>query len=90
MAKGINHLCMPFDPLQLGRKIHARREQLGISQRDLATKCGVTQGTISFWENGTAVPGLPRLGLLADALETTIAELLTEDHPNNGNDRAAA
>lgn len=90
MVKGINHLRMPFDPLTLGRNIHARREQLGISQRDLAIKCAVTQATISFWEHGTAIPGLMRLGLIADALDTTVADLLTEDRPHNGDDRAVA
>lgn len=80
---------MPFDPLVLGRNITARREALGLTQRELGVKCGATQVAVSFWENGTNQPSLLRLALLADALNITIGQLLGENAPN-GDDRAAA
>lgn len=82
---------MPFDPLVLGRNIVAHRKRLGLTQHAVAIRCGVTKAAIHFWENGTATPNLTRLGLLADALQTTIATLLGEDSgAPNGDDQAAA
>lgn len=81
---------MPFDPLILGHNIYTRRKELGLTQHDVAIQCGVTKAAIHFWENGTATPALARLGLLADALHTTVAELLGEDRHTNGDDRAVA
>ena len=80
---------MPFDPSTFGRRLATIRQTLGLTQLQLGTKCGVTQATVHYWEAGRATPGLMRLGLVADALNMTVAELLA-DLPNNGNDEAAA
>ncbi len=34
------------------------RRQKGLTQTELAIECGVTQGMISEYENGTKTPGL--------------------------------
>lgn len=81
---------MPFDPLVLGRNIIAGRKRLGLTQHQLGTRCGVTKAAIHFWENGTVAPTLARLGLVADALHTTVSELLGEPIPNGHDDQAVA
>lgn len=85
-------MLMPYDPLILGRNIMARRKELGLTQHQIAIQCGVTKAAIHFWENGTATPTLARVGLLADALHTTIAALLGEERDPipNGHDQAVA
>src|SRR6202022_3982232 len=60
----------------LGHSLQERREELGIGQADLAKTVGVTQQTISRWENEEAVPPPKRLTQLAAALEIDLDRLL--------------
>lgn len=61
-----------------GAALRDIREQLGISQSGLATAVGVSQPTVSGWENGVKVPSTRRLPLLAGALRCRIDLLYTE------------
>lgn len=42
----------------LANAIRVAREKRGWTQVDLAKRLEVTQGTISFWENGVEIPSL--------------------------------
>lgn len=52
------------------------REAAGLTQIELSARVGVTQAALSMWELGTAIPSLPNTVRLADALDTSIDELL--------------
>lgn len=52
------------------------RDRLNLSQQELAEKTGVTQTFISNIEKGFKVPSLEVTKRLADALETTVDELI--------------
>jgi transcriptional regulator with XRE-family HTH domain len=55
--------------MDLGTKIRHRREQLGLSQAELARACGLTQARISEWESGARTQmSLQNLRSLARAL----------------------
>lgn len=43
-------------PMPLGDRLRQARQQSGLTQADLAGKVGVSQGTISHWENGKLEP----------------------------------
>lgn len=58
------------------RTVKARREELGIGQAHLAKQVGVTQQTISRWENGEVVPPPKRLAKLAKALDLDLDRIL--------------
>lgn len=58
------------------RTVKTRREELGIGQAHLAQKVGVTQQTISRWENGDVVPPPKRLAKLAQALDLDLNRML--------------
>lgn len=58
-----------------------RRQRLGLSQTELATRLGVAQSYVSDLESGNKVPLVPTLADLAVALETTPAKLLTPHPP---------
>jgi transcriptional regulator with XRE-family HTH domain len=50
----------------------ARREALGLSQRNIAPAVNVGQPSIVHYESGHSVPSAPRLFLWADALDCDI------------------
>jgi transcriptional regulator with XRE-family HTH domain len=63
----------------LGRRIAARREELGYSRNDLAARAGSPPGYIQYLEERAAIPDRNFLLRLASALDTSVTEL-TGDH----------
>ncbi|MEU3447515.1 pyridoxamine 5'-phosphate oxidase family protein [Streptomyces thermolilacinus] len=59
----------------LGRRVAARREQLGMSYEDLARRTGAAPEYIQYLETHPATHGIGFLLRLADALETSVDEL---------------
>jgi transcriptional regulator with XRE-family HTH domain len=62
---------------ELGRLVHDRRTELGLSQAELAERCGMKQPQISRFEAGGTVPTLPMLRRLAHALGADVSISLT-------------
>ncbi|MGN0629982.1 MAG: helix-turn-helix domain-containing protein [Ruminococcus sp.] len=52
------------------------RKKLGITQKELANKLGVTPNAISQWENGVRNPSLENVKRLADILHCTTDDIL--------------
>ena len=61
---------------EFGKYLFRLRKAAGLSQEKLAEKVGVHINTISQWENGVYIPKTAKLKRLAEALNTTEAELL--------------
>ncbi|PVE11922.1 helix-turn-helix domain-containing protein [Streptomyces scopuliridis] len=59
----------------LGRRVLARRQELGLTREDVAVRAGSAPGYIQYLEEHSASPGIGFLLRLADALETTVTEL---------------
>ena len=57
--------------------IHERRKALGLSQQELAKRCGVSRQTINAIENNKYDPTLALAFALARELETTIDVLFS-------------
>jgi len=55
----------PPHVLPLPQAIRAARRAHGLTQDECAARIGVSQGTISFWENGTETPTIEHLITLA-------------------------
>lgn len=49
----------------VSRAIRLARSERGLTQGELATRLGVSQSTISFWENGAEAPTVEHLIILA-------------------------
>jgi transcriptional regulator with XRE-family HTH domain len=62
----------------MGERIRKRRENLGIQSNDLANSIGVTSSLISQIERAKAFPSILTLKKIADALQTTVGELIGE------------
>lgn len=76
--------------MTLGERIKNRREELGLSQTELAERCGVkTPNAVSRWENDKTEPGLETIGLISQALHVSVEYLLAlpntseEENPDN-------
>lgn len=66
-----------MSPKRVGRMIQRLREEKGLSQRQLASRAGVTNGYISQLEAGDKKnPSLAVLQRLAKALGVPVTELL--------------
>ncbi|MBK7077926.1 MAG: helix-turn-helix domain-containing protein [Myxococcales bacterium] len=61
---------------QVGARVRAARDELGLSRRQLAEACGVSERFLAQLEGGTGNISLARFAAVADALSTTPAELL--------------
>ena len=59
----------------MANQIHVLRKQLGISQEDLARRCGVSRQTINAIENNKYDPTLALAFHLAQVLGTTVDAL---------------
>jgi HTH-type transcriptional regulator / antitoxin HipB len=58
--------------VELADAVRTRREELGLSQRQLAERAGMTQPGIARFEAGGTTPTLPLLERLATALGLTL------------------
>lgn len=56
--------------------IKQKREEAKMSQSDLARVMGVTQATISYWENNKTIPNAFQLLKLSEVLKCEMRELL--------------
>ncbi len=74
-------IVMKAEPIQsvLARNLRKRRTELGLTQAELAARLGMSQPSLSTLEKGTYAARLDTLDRLAEALDTTPAELLTAD-----------
>jgi transcriptional regulator with XRE-family HTH domain len=63
-------------PGDLGRRIMARRRQLGWDRGELAAKAGLSVSYLTYLETRPAIPTMTCLLELADALGTTAEALL--------------
>ena len=65
----------------VGRKIHARRRELRISQTDLGKEIGVSFPQLQNYENGTNRVGASRLAAIAKALGVPVGYFFPVDEP---------
>ncbi len=56
---------------RIGKRLKQRREELGLTQEDLAEKLGLTPNYISTVERGASFPRCEKLILLLNGLETS-------------------
>ncbi len=83
MNKPVNQNKHPeaADPadLELGTRLRAIRQRFGLSQRELARRAGITNGTVSLIEQGQVSPSVGSLRRLTGALSLSLAEFFAFD-----------
>lgn len=75
---------------RVGRNVAERRREAGLSQTELAKRCGLTRGSIANIESGRQRPTLHTLSDIAGALEVDMLSLLSSPEGNAGDEEEAA
>jgi HTH-type transcriptional regulator / antitoxin HipB len=57
---------------ELGEAVRQRREELGLTQAELAERAGLKQPAVARFEAGGTMPTIPMLERLAEALEVRL------------------
>lgn len=65
-----------MDIVKIGKFIAELRREKNLTQEELGEKLGVTNKTISRWENGNYMPNIEMLQLLSEQFGVSINELL--------------
>ena len=65
-----------MNQITIGDYIAKKRREENLTQEQLAEKLGVSNKTISKWENGKCMPDYSIIQKLCDSLHITISELM--------------
>lgn len=79
-----------MDMIKIGKFIAELRRENKITQEELGEKLGVTNKTISRWENGNYLPSMEMLQMLSNIFSVNINELLCGERLNDGSFRQRA
>lgn len=69
-----------MNQVKTGNFIAQKRKQKNYTQEQLAQRLGVSNKTISKWENGKCMPDYSIIKQLCETLEITITELMDGEH----------
>lgn len=69
-----------------GKLISRKRKEKNLTQEQLAEKLGVSNKTVSKWENGRCMPDYSVIEKLCRELDITVAELLFGEKAENETD----
>ena len=67
-------------------RIRIRRKELGLSQEELAKRCGVSRQTVISIERGRFDPSLPLAFRLARVFECPIESIFDDDDADGADD----
>jgi transcriptional regulator with XRE-family HTH domain len=65
-----------INTVELGRAVKRRREETGLSLRDVADKTGVSASTLSRIENGTGKPDADNIARLTEWLDVPMERIM--------------
>ncbi len=79
-----------MDTIKIGKYLAQLRHNRGLTQEALGEKLGVTNKTVSRWENGNYLPTVDALQQLSDLYGVTINEILSGQKLEEAEYKAAA
>lgn len=79
-----------MDQKQIGTFIAELRKDKKLTQAELGNKLGVTNKTVSRWENGNYMPDISVIPQLCRALDISVNELFSGMHLDENNFKASA
>lgn len=75
-----------MNQIKIGKFISQLRHEKNFTQEELGEKLGVTNKTVSRWENGHYLPDIEIFIMLSDIFNISINELLSGEKISNQND----
>lgn len=66
-----------MDPVKFGKNLSHLRRREGLTQEALGEKIGVTNKTVSRWENGNNLPDIEMLQVLGDTFHVSVDQLIS-------------
>ena len=72
-----------MDPIRIGAFLKELRKERNMTQEAIAGKFGVTQRSVSRWENGTTMPDISVLIELADYYDVSLDYLTGRTNKTN-------
>jgi len=66
--------------MELSQKLQNRRNEIGLTQEEVALKIHVSRQTISNWETGRTLPDIKSLIFISDIYDISLDSLLKEDN----------
>ncbi|MBE6851600.1 MAG: helix-turn-helix transcriptional regulator [Ruminococcus sp.] len=79
-----------MDTIKTGKFLKELRKEKGLTQEQLGEKVGVTNKTVSRWENGNYMPPVECLTLLSDIYGVSINEIVSGQRLSKGEEFAEA
>ena len=76
------------DTVELGRAIRRKREELGLSLRDVATATEVSASTLSRIENGTGKPDADNIARLTSWLDVPMERIMSGRNTDSDESKA--
>ena len=73
-----------MDQKKIGRFLRALRSQRGLTQEQVAERLGVSNRSVSRWENGATMPDFDLLMQLSDSYGVEVGELLDGERRPGG------
>ncbi|MGJ8623389.1 MAG: cupin domain-containing protein [Yoonia sp.] len=70
--------------MDIGKRLQSIRKEKGLSQRELAARAGLTNGTVSLIEQNKTSPSVASLKSLLDAIPMSIAEFFATIEDTSG------
>ena len=65
--------------MELSKNLKKARENVGLSQAEVAEKLNISRQAISKWENGWTSPDIDNLVILSDLYDVSLDELIKND-----------
>lgn len=65
-----------MDLIKIGKYIAGKRKSLGMTQKQLAEKLGMSDKSVSKWERGVSVPNINTLILISEKFDIPVDEML--------------
>lgn len=72
-----------MDTQKIGKFLKELRKEHNMTQEELGERIGVTNKTVSRWENGNYMPPIESLKLLSDIYQISINEILAGERLND-------
>lgn len=66
-----------MDSVKFGKNLSSLRRREGLTQEALGEKIGVTNKTVSRWENGNNLPDIEMLQVLGDTFHVSVDQLIS-------------